>query len=157
MALLIPLLALTLTTITSMQLQNKQASRKLHVHTTVQPPKQQYCMKNVLLSKLIFEKKNKKVTLATKYLNVIIHTFGFPFIFFYHNRWPRPRKQFLPLPLQIPPNLLKGKCHEIFAIRIFSLVIFYLAPCYPSTITSIYFEISPRYMQSKVHHLSHQH
>jgi hypothetical protein len=34
----IPLLTLTLTTITSMQLQNKQASRPPHVHTTMQPP-----------------------------------------------------------------------------------------------------------------------
>ncbi len=33
----IPLLTLTLTTITSMQLQNKQASRPPHVHTTMQP------------------------------------------------------------------------------------------------------------------------
>jgi hypothetical protein len=32
------LLTLTLTTITSMQILNKQASRPLHVHTTMQPP-----------------------------------------------------------------------------------------------------------------------
>ncbi len=34
----IPLMTLTLTTITSMQLPNKQASRPLHIHTTIQPP-----------------------------------------------------------------------------------------------------------------------
>ncbi len=34
----IPLLTLILTTITSMQLLNKQAHRPLHVHTTMQPP-----------------------------------------------------------------------------------------------------------------------
>jgi hypothetical protein len=34
----IPQLTLTLTTMTLRQLQNKQASRPLHVHTTMQPP-----------------------------------------------------------------------------------------------------------------------
>jgi hypothetical protein len=33
-----PLLTLTLTTITSMQIQNKQASTPHHVHSTMQPP-----------------------------------------------------------------------------------------------------------------------
>jgi hypothetical protein len=37
----IPLLTLTLT-IMSMQLQNKQPSRQLHVHATVQPPEKNY-------------------------------------------------------------------------------------------------------------------
>jgi hypothetical protein len=35
---IIPLLTLTLTTITSKQLQNKQASRPPHVYITMQPP-----------------------------------------------------------------------------------------------------------------------
>jgi hypothetical protein len=39
----IPLLTLTLT-IMSMQLQNKQPSRQLHVHATVQPPEKNYWM-----------------------------------------------------------------------------------------------------------------
>ncbi len=47
-----PLLTLTLTTITSMQIQNKQASsRPLHVHTTMQPPsKITVCKCTVLVS-----------------------------------------------------------------------------------------------------------
>ncbi len=40
-----PLLPLTLTTITSMQIQDKQASRPLHVHTTMQPPSQMLYVK----------------------------------------------------------------------------------------------------------------
>jgi hypothetical protein len=56
-----PLLTLTLTTITSMQLQIKQASMQTtsrpHHHAT---SKQNYCMQNVLVSLQICEIKNQK-------------------------------------------------------------------------------------------------
>ncbi len=67
-----PLLTLTLTTITSMQIQNKQASTPHHVHSTM-PPKQNYCMYNVLVSISACENnKSKRVAYAAKYF-IFVH------------------------------------------------------------------------------------
>jgi hypothetical protein len=67
----IPLLTLTLTTITSMQLLIKQAYRPLHVHTTMLPQaKLLYII--VLVSILSVKYKNqKRVALATKNISII--------------------------------------------------------------------------------------
>ncbi len=64
----IPLLTLTLTTITSMQLQNKQTSKPLHVHTNMQPPSKITVCK-MYSSQCRLGNNNKKLALATKYLN----------------------------------------------------------------------------------------
>jgi hypothetical protein len=56
----IPLLTLNLTTITSMQIQNEQASRPVHVHTTMQPWSKNNVWKNVLVSIPICEIKKQK-------------------------------------------------------------------------------------------------
>jgi hypothetical protein len=55
-----PLLTLTLTTITSMQIQNKHASRPLHVNTTMQPPSKITVYVLVSIPTCIFEIKMKK-------------------------------------------------------------------------------------------------
>ncbi len=53
----IPLLTLTLTTITSMQLLNKQASRPLHVDTTMQPPSKNTVHRCTRLNTNLWNKK----------------------------------------------------------------------------------------------------
>ncbi len=64
-----PLLTLTLTIITPMQIQNKQASTPHHVHFTMQPPSKITVCKmyscQYLPMKII---KSKRVAYATKYL-----------------------------------------------------------------------------------------
>ncbi len=55
-----PLLTLTLTTITSMQLQIKQASRQPHVHITMQPPSKTTVCKMYSYRLQICEIKNQK-------------------------------------------------------------------------------------------------
>jgi hypothetical protein len=54
----IPLLTLTLTTITSMQLLHKQASRPLHVHTTMQLPSKITVYKCTRLNTYLWNKKS---------------------------------------------------------------------------------------------------
>ncbi len=74
----IPLLTLTLTTITAMQLLHKQASRPLHVHTTMQLQSKITVYKCTRLNTIREIKITKRVAWATKYLRIIkfkkVHT-----------------------------------------------------------------------------------
>jgi hypothetical protein len=67
-----PLLTLTLTTITSMQIQNKQASTPHHAHSTMQPPSKITYVKctrvNISACK---NNKSKRAAYATKYLKYL--------------------------------------------------------------------------------------
>ncbi len=56
----IPLLTLTLTTITSMQRLNKQAFRLLQVHTTLQPPSKITVCKRTRLNTYLWNKNQKE-------------------------------------------------------------------------------------------------
>ncbi len=55
-----PLLTLTPTPITLMQLQNKQASRPLHLHTTMQPPSKITVYKCTRLNTYLWNKNQKE-------------------------------------------------------------------------------------------------